>query len=347
MSARNKKHTSVTIVDVAREAGVSYSTVSRVVNNNDHIRPKTREKVLNAMMRLGYVVNQQARSLRGGRSQVIGLLVPDVGNSYIGEIIRGIDAELDAHQYDLMLYTTHRRKVKESAYVSTITRGMVDGLLLLLPTNVKAYMETLQQQQFPHVLIDYQHVENNLSSTVQATNWQGAYDATRYLIMLGHRRIGCVIGLQEIQSALDRLAGYRAALADAGLPEDPALIFPGEFVRPQGYAAANYLLNLSDPPTAILAANDLSAFGVMDGVLNHGLRIPEDISIIGFDDVPEAGHVHPGLTTVRQPLEAMGRTAVQLLFKRINNPDLPGERVEMTTELIIRDTCAPCPVSRR
>ncbi len=347
MSARNKKHTSVTIVDVAREAGVSYSTVSRVVNNNDHIRPKTREKVLNAMMRLGYVVNQQARSLRGGRSQVIGLLVPDVGNSYIGEIIRGIDAELDAHQYDLMLYTTHRRKVKESAYVSTITRGMVDGLLLLLPTNVKAYMETLQQQQFPHVLIDYQHVENNLSSTVQATNWQGAYDATRYLIMLGHRRIGCVIGLQEIQSALDRLAGYRAALADAGLPEDPALIYPGDFFRPQGYAAANYLLNLSDPPTAILAANDLSAFGVMDGVLNHGLRIPEDISIIGFDDVPEAGHVHPGLTTVRQPLEAMGRTAVQLLFKRINNPDLPGERVEMTTELIIRDTCAPCPVSRR
>ena len=129
-----RRSSAETIVDVAREAGVSYSTVSRVINNNAHVLPETREKVLNAMMRLGYVVNQQARSLRGGRSQVIGLLVPDVGNNYVGEIIRGIDAELAAHQYDLMLYTTHRRKTKESTYVATITRGMADGLLLLLPT---------------------------------------------------------------------------------------------------------------------------------------------------------------------------------------------------------------------
>jgi LacI family transcriptional regulator len=341
MPNHDKKPASVTIVDVAREAGVSYSTVSRVVNNNDHVRPETREKVLNAMMRLGYVVNQQARSLRGGRSQVIGLLVPDVGNNYIGEIIRGIDAELALHQYDLMLYTTHRRKLKESAYVATITRGMADGLLLLLPTNVKEYMESLQQRQYPHVLIDYQHVESDLTSTVQATNWQGAYDATRYLIELGHRRIACIIGLQEMQCALDRLAGYWAALADAGLPEDKALIYPGDFFRPHGYTAANQFLDLDDPPTAILASNDLSAFGVMDAVLNRGLRIPEDVSLIGFDDIPEAGHVHPGLTTVRQPLEEMGRTAAQLLLKRLNNPDLPGERVEMETELVIRDSCAP------
>ena len=336
-----KSDSNVTIIDVAREAGVSNSTVSRVVNNSDLVKPETREKVLNAMMRLGYVVNQQARSLRGGRSQVVGLLVPDVGNSYIGEIIRGIDTELAANQYDLMLYTTHRRKTKESTYVATITRGLTDGLLLLLPTNVQAYMDSLQAQQFPHVLIDYQAVDNSQTSTIQSTNWQGAYDATQYLIGLGHRRIGYIIGLKEMQCSLDRLDGYRAALANHNIPFDPALIYEGDFYLPEGFEAASTFLDLPSPPTAIFAANDLSALGVMEAVRNRGLRIPEDISVIGFDDIPEAVQVHPNLTTVRQPLEDMGRLAVRLLLKQLGNSDMCGERVELPTELIVRDSCQP------
>lgn len=334
-----KTDSNVTIIDVAREAGVSNSTVSRVVNNSELVKPETREKVLNAMMRLGYVVNQQARSLRGGRSQVIGLLVPDVGNSYIGAIIRGIDEELAAHQYDLMLYTTHRRKTKESTYVATITRGLADGLLLLLPTNVAGYMQSLQAQQFPHVLIDYQHVDNNWTSTIQSTNFHGAYDATQYLIDLGHRRIGYVIGLQEMQCALDRLAGYRAALDDHHIPYDPALVYEGDFFYTEGYEAASRFLQLPHPPTAIFAANDVSALGAVEAIRNQGLNIPDDVSVIGFDDVPEAAQVHPGLTTVRQPLEEMGRLAVQMLLKRLDNPDLPGQRMELPTELIVRDSC--------
>lgn len=331
----------VTIIDVAREAGVSYSTVSRVVNNYEYVKPETREKVLTAMTRLGYVVNQQARSLRGGRSQVVGLLVPDVGNSYIGDMIRGIDAELAAHQYDLMLYTTHRQKTKESIYVATITRGLADGLLLLLPTNVEAYMATLQQQQFPHVLIDYQAVDNQFTSTVQSKNFEGAYKATCYLIELGHRRIAYIIGQQEMQCSLDRLAGYRAALEDHDIAYDPQLVHAGDFYRPEGYESARRFLALDRPPTAIFAANDLSAFGAMEAVRNCGLSMPDDISIIGFDDILEAQQVHPSLTTVRQPLEEMGRVAVRILLKRLDNPDLPGRRVELPTELIIRDSCAP------
>jgi LacI family transcriptional regulator len=341
MANTDKKPDSVTIVDVAREAGVSYSTVSRVVNNYEYVKPETREKVLNAMMRLGYVVNQQARSLRGGLSHVVGVLVPDVGNNYIGAIIRGIDAELAANQYDLMLYTTHRQKTRESTYVATITRGMADGLLLLLPTNVEAYMASLQQQQFPHVLIDYQAVDNQFTSTVQSTNFDGAYDATRYLIELGHRRIGYVIGLQEMQCSLDRLAGYRAALADYGIEYAPELVQEGDFFRVQGYEAARHLLSLDHPPTAIFSANDLSAFGVIEAVRNCGLSVPEDVSVIGFDDTWEAEQVHPGLTTVRQPLEQMGRIAAQILLRRLEDPDLPGKRVELPTELVIRDSCAP------
>lgn len=334
-----KADSNVTIIDVAREAGVSNSTVSRVVNNSDLVKPETREKVLNAMMRLGYVVNQQARSLRGGRSQVIGLLVPDVGNSYIGTIIRGIDEQLAASQYDLMLYTTHRRKTKESTYVATITRGLADGLLLLLPTNVQAYMESLQAQQFPHVLIDYQNVENNWTSTIQSTNWQGAYDAMQYLIELGHRRIGYVIGQQEMRCSLDRFAGYRAALADHNIPFDPALVYEGDFFHSEGYHAASKFLQQSPRPTAIFAANDISAFGVIEAIRNQRLSIPEDISVVGFDDVPEAAQVHPGLTTVRQPLAEMGRLAVQMLLKQLENPDLPGKRVELPTELVVRESC--------
>jgi LacI family transcriptional regulator len=341
VTQNGKSSGNVTIIDVAREAGVSYSTVSRVVNNYPHIKPETREKVLNAMMRLGYVVNQQARSLRGGRSQVVGLLVPEVGNNYVGAIIRGIDLELAAQQYDLMLYTTHRQKTRESTYVATITRGLADGLLLLLPANAEAYMATLQQQQFPHVLIDHQHVDHPATSTIQATNWQGAYDATRHLIVLGHRRIGYIVGLREVQTSLDRLDGFRAALADHGLPEDPALIHDGDFFRPHGYAAAQQFLALDDPPTAIFAANDASAFGVMEAMQEAGLRVPDDMSVVGFDDVAEAAQVHPALTTVRQPLEAMGRRAAQLLLERLDDADLPGERVELPTELIIRESCAP------
>jgi LacI family transcriptional regulator len=341
MANSDKKPDSVTIIDVAREAGVSYSTVSRVVNNYEYVKPETRERVLNAMMRLGYVVNQQARSLRGGLSHVVGLLVPDVGNNYIGAIIRGIDAELAANQYDLMLYTTHRQKTRESTYVATITRGMADGLLLLLPTNVEAYMASLQQQQFPHVLIDYQAVDNQLTSTVQSTNFDGAYGATSYLIELGHRRIGYIIGLREMQCALDRLAGYRAALTDHGIKYAPELVQEGDFFRVQGYEAARHLLSLAEPPTAIFAANDLSAFGVIEAIRNCGLSVPEDISVVGFDDIWEAEQVHPGLTTVRQPLEKMGRIAAQILLRRLEDPSLPGKRVELSTELVIRDSCAP------
>ncbi len=331
----------VTIIDVAHEAGVSYSTVSRVINNYVHVKPETREKVLGAMTRLGYVVNQQARSLRGGRSQVVGLLVPDVGNSYVGDVIRGVDAELAANRYDLMLYTTHRQKTKESIYVATITRGLADGLLLLLPTNVEGYMNSLQQQQIPHVLIDYQAVDHKYTSTVQCTNFEGAYEATSYLIDLGHRRIAYIIGLQEMQCSVDRLAGYRTALEDHGIEYDMELVHAGDFFRPEGYEAARRFLALNQPPTAIFAANDLSAFGVMEAVRNCGLSMPDQISLIGFDDVLEAQQVHPSLTTVRQPLEEMGRVAARILLKRLNNPDLPGERVELLTELVIRNSCAP------
>lgn len=335
---------SITIVDVAKEAGVSNATVSRVINGNGFVKSETRHKVLNAMMRLGYIANQQARSLRGAPSKLIGLLVPEVGNSYVGSIIRGIDKQLAEQQYDLLLYTTHRRKVNEAAYVASIMRGLADGLLLLVPTNVDAYLKQLQAEHFPHVLIDYQNIESPLSSTIQATNWQGAYDATVYLIQSGHRHIACITGLPEMQLSIDRLNGYLAAMKDYSLTVDPNLIFNGDFFRIHGYEATQYFLSLPTPPTAILAANDLCAMGVLDAVRDAGLYVPKDVSIIGFDDIPEAEHLRPSLTTVRQPLEDMGEVAAKRLIQQLSHADnLPSNRIELPTQLIIRASTGPVP----
>jgi LacI family transcriptional regulator len=335
-----KSSENITIIDVANEADVSYATVSRVINNKGSINPATREKVLRAMAKLGYVANLQARSLAGGRSNVIGLLVYDLNTSYIGEIMRGIDDELANANYDVMLYTTHRRKTKESAYVATLTRGLADGLLLVLPHEPAGYIETLRRRNFPYILIDHRGNGQD-GPAVGATNWQGAYEATSYLLELGHHSIGFITGRMDEGCAQDRLAGYKSALKAWGLPIDPDLIYEGNFLQPSGYAGAAALLALAERPTAIFASNDISAFGVMEAVRSLGLNIPNDISVVGFDDIPQATGVHPPLTTVRQPLEEMGRTATKMLLKCLEDPQNPVERVQLPTQLIIRESCQP------
>lgn len=325
----------VTIVDVARQSGVSLGTVSRVINNDVHVAPDTREHILKVMQEMGYVANRQARSLRGSKTNVIGVLAPDLGTGYIGEIMHGIDNELGLAQLDLMLFTTHRTAIKEVNYVANLVRGMVDGLLLVLPRNPADYTGTLTRRKFPFVLIDHQG-GGTPCMAVGATNWQGAYQATEYLIKLGHKRIGFITGWKDLGAATDRLAGYKSALRTYHLSEDPQLIYEGTFARLDGYAGASALIDIDNPPTAFFASNDDMAMGVMDAVHNRGLRIPEDISIVGFDDIPQAALVRPALTTVRQPLEQMGGVATQMLIDLIQNPEKRIERIELPTELIVR-----------
>ena len=289
------------------------------------------------MLRLGFIPNRQARSLAGGKTNTIGVLVPDLTSPYIGEIMRGIDAELSLCQLDLMLFTTHRTATKEASYVANMGKGMVDGLLVVLPRNPADYTGVLTRRGFPFVLIDHQGNDDPCPA-VGATNWQGAYNATEYLIKLGHTRIGFITGSMDLGAATDRLAGYKSAFRFHHMEEDAQLIYEGAFFQPDGYAGAIALLDHKNPPTAIFASNDAMAMGVMDAVRSRGLRIPEDISILGFDDVPQAALVRPALTTVRQPLEQMGRIAAQMLLDRLKNPDQPITRIELPTELIIRES---------
>jgi len=328
----------ITIFDVANEARVSYATVSRVINNKDHVSAEKRERVLRAMAKLGYVVNMQARSLAGGSSHVVGLLVNYVSSDYVVEILRGIDAALQANQYDLVMYSAHTQYSKESTYVTRLTRHLADGLLLVLPQQTQTYLDTLHQRRFPHVLVDYLS-DGEQAPSVATTNFRGAYEATAHLLQLGHRRIGLITGDLETGCARQRLEGYKAALKDYHVLADPQLIYNGLFFQPQGYQGAHHLLGLPDPPTAIFACNDHMAFGVMEAARERGLHLPEDLSVVGFDDIPQASYVHPALTTVCQPLEEMGRSAAQLLLKYITHPDAEIERIELPTRLIIRESC--------
>ena len=329
----------VTIEDVAREADVSTATVSRVMNGNDGVRDKTRQKVLDTAKRLGYVVNQQAKRLAGGHSNVIGLMVREVVTGYVGEIIRGIDEMLAEFDYDLMLHTTHRKGTDEASHVMSLTRSLADGLLLVLPREPGNYLQTLRQLQFPHVLIDHIGL-NDGSPAVSATNRKGAFEGTRYLIALGHRQIGFITGDMSLGCSRERLDGYREALQAADISVDPTLICKGTFHQPEGYICARTLLQLPNPPTAIFASNDVMAFGVMEAARDLGLRIPDDVSIIGFDDIPQSSSVNPPLTTVKQPLQEMGRVATQVLMECVREGRPCQTLTELPTELVIRQSCA-------
>lgn len=340
MQERKKPSEQATIYDVAREAGVSDATVSRVFNNKDNVRPATRERVLAAAKKLGYVANLQARILAGGKSNIVGLLVPGLDTAYMAEIVRGIDLELSHANYEMILHTTRRRGGNEATYLQYIANGLSEGLLLVVPLLSPDYLKTLSDLNYPYVLID-EIDETGNSFSVVASNQQGAYDATQYLIELGHRRIAFIKGIPALHSSKARLEGYLSALRDYHVPIHWEYIVEGDFLQWSGYYQTQNLLALPHPPTAIFAGNDVMALGAMDAIRTTGLEIPKDISLIGFDDIPQAFTTHPKLTTVRQPLEEMGRMGVKLLLAQIEDPDCPPSQTTLATELVIRDSCQP------
>jgi LacI family transcriptional regulator len=313
----NPQGRQVTIFDVARASGVSYSTVSRVLTGFAFVKESTRQKVIATAHRLGYVANLQARTLAGGKSNLISMLVPSLDNGYVNVISQSVDEELSRFGYDLMVYTTHHKKGKEAQFVNTLTGGLSDGLLLMVPlidheAQEVNYLELLRQRQFPYVLID-QMDEHKQSTVVDSTNWRGSYEATRYLIELGHWRIGFITGIMAIHSARERLAGYKAALREAKMKVNETLIVEGDFHTTGGYKATQILLEQRPRPTAI--------------------------SVIGFDDIPQASTTYPKLTTVRQPLHELGSLAVKLLLEQISSPESKPKQVTLETSLIVRDSC--------
>jgi LacI family transcriptional regulator len=337
-----RKGSRVTIFDVALAAGVSYSTVSRVVNGQRHIATATRERVERAMAELGYVADLRARSLAGGRTQILGLLLLDINSDFMAEIVRAVDDEVSRSGYDLMLCTTHARTGDPGDYVRRLVPGLVDGLMILIPQDLDRYLRLLQEPGFPHVLIDHNGPLEG-SSIVRSTNVQGVRDAVRHLVDLGHQRIAHIRGDEGLETARIREETFLAECERLGVP---AQVVPGGYDEPDGHRAGLALLDqpAEQRPTAVFAANDAVALGVLAAARSLGLAVPREVSVVGFDDVTSARLATPPLTTVRQPLAAMGRVATDLLLDQLG--PRPGEPrvVELATELVVRDSTGPPPV---
>lgn len=335
---------SITIRDVAQAAGVSVSTVSRVLNDKDDVAPETAEIVRRVIEDLGYVSSIAARSLRSRTTNVIGLIVPDLWHPFTSLVVRGVNQATLAHGYDLLAYASGRSDLNsptnwEQDLVAQLNGSVTDGIIVVTP-NASSY-----RTQFPVVAVDPRQESTDFPAVI-STNHQGMLEAMAYLVSLGHRRIGFIGGRADLQSARRRLDGYYDGLAQAGIPLDPALLLHGDYTRSRGAICTHELLSLPQSPTAIMAANDETAFGVYDAARERGVLIPEQLSVIGFDNTLESASVYPPLTTVDQAIEQMGALATELVLRLIQGQPWEGRLHKVSTRLVIRQSCrAIVPVS--
>ena len=327
----------ITIHDVAARAGVSTATVSKVVNGKYGVAAATNERVQRVIDELGYEPSLVARSLRSHRTNVIGILVADL-EPFSTELLKGAARGIRGTGYELVVYSAGGRTNDhigwERKYLTRLAGTLIDGAVLVTPTIVDAPSEV------PVVAVD-PHRGRTGTPTVDSDNLHGASAATQHLLDLGHRRIGFVAGRSDLESSRLREKGYRTALAAAGIAIDPELMEVGGYEQEFSETAAHALLTLPHPPSAIFAANDRSAIGVLAVAHSLGLNVPADLSVVGFDNVPESVMADPPLTTVNQPMQKMGQLAVELLLSLLAGQPIATEHLTLPTSLVVRQSTAP------
>jgi DNA-binding LacI/PurR family transcriptional regulator len=327
-----------TIYDVARLAGVSTATVSRALNGKGQIAPATRRTIDAAVEQLGYRPNTIARSLVTRSTQTIALLLPDITNPFYAELVAGIQDQVLAEGHTMLLCTTEGDPEREERYLSLLRAKLVDGALVdglvLPPDRIARFV----REGFPIVCLD-RDVDSASVPLVQVDNRLGARLASEHLLALGHRRIGHVAGAEELRISEERVAGFRQALADGGVEPDPGLVAVGSFTEEGGHRAALQLLEQG--ATAVFAANDLSALGVVNALTERGLRVPDDVSVVGFDDVRLSAFTSPPLTTIHQPAREIGELATRLLLELTSGRDVPEQLHLLEPRLVVRGSTAP------
>lgn len=331
---------SVSIRDVAARAGVSVATVSRVLSSTSDypVRPETRQGVLKAAARIGYRPNDLARALIQGRTGTVGVLIPDISNPYYAEVVRGVEEVISANGRRVVLCNTNRDVEKASRYVDTLLKARVDGIVIVGggSTRLASFLRPLAVYGTRVVVIG----RHNLPfPSIQVDNVEAARQATEYLLSLGHTAVGFITGPADSYTVQDRLAGYKAALQAHGLSVRRRLVVEADFEEAGGYAGAKKLLTARHRPTAVLAANDRSALGVLAALTDSGITVPGELSVMGFDDIPLASFVRPALTTVSIPSSRLGREAALLLG--LDEAASATESRELTTRLVARDSCCP------
>jgi LacI family transcriptional regulator len=327
------------IYEVARVAGLSVATVSRVLNDKGPVRAETRLRVLATVEKLGYVPHSAARSLSTRRTMSIGVLLPDMHGAFFSEIVRGIDLAARAAGYHLLVSGSHSDPAETAALLQTL-HGRVDGLILMTPALGGAWLQKALPRRVPVVLLNDDGTDERHHS-LRIDNRRGARLAVAHLIELGHRAVAFLGGPMGNADAAERLAGYREALLAGGLALDGHLELSGDFGEESGLLAGAKVTALIPRPTAIFAANDAMAIGCLAALRERGLRVPEDVSLVGFDDVPIARYLTPALTTVQVPIAELGRQAMALLLAAVDGrPGHPERPAAGPTHTVINPTLA-------
>jgi len=335
-----------TLKDVAELAGVDVSTASRVLNGSGfRVREGTRQKVLAAARELGYQPNALARSLRIGKTNLIALLVPDITNPFFAELSKGAEDATSSYGYSLILCNTEDREDTEEEYIRALRERQIDGFLLATGHSGGLAARRLIDANYPVVLVN-RRMRGIRTGYVVADDTPGAKQAVSHLISLGHRRIAHITGYSQADTAVRRKAAYLSVMAAHGLEEVArGLIVQGDFTFKSGQRAMEQLLDLPHPPTAVFAANDMMALGALTAARERGVRIPDDIALVGFNDIVLAKLSSPPLTTVRTPIYEMGALAAQMLVKRVKGEDVSPAGIVLKSELVIRESSGR-PLSR-
>ena len=329
-----------TVEDVAREANVSVATVSRVFNGTAKVREATERKVKEAARRLDYQPSRVARRLRvkSTDSLIIGLIVTDLANPFFSEIERGVEDIAYKNNNAVMVCNSDEDEEKERFYIETLLSERVSGLIVAPTPGNEAYIQELQDNGYPVVFVDRKPSYGNVD-TVLIDNVSGAYSAIKRLLELGHRRIGIINGIPGITTTEERFAGYKKALQEYQIAPDPELVTYGNSRQSGGMDNARKLLELDNPPTAIFSTNNLMTLGVLEEMYNRGITIPDEIALIGFDDMPWAVALNPPLTAVKQPSYDLGTMATDLLLKRLEDPARSTSSIVLSPRLVIRKSC--------
>ena len=334
----------VSLKSVAREAGVSPATVSRVLNNHDNVRAETRVKVEQTIRALRYQPNRVARRLRtqDRPSELIGLVVPDIQNPFYVEVVRGVEDRAYAHDCGVLMCNFAQEEEKERLYLDIMRYESVDGLIVAPAHPRDDKVIEIARSGLPIVCVD-RGLSGVDVDVVVVDNREGAREAVEHLARLGHRRIAYIAGLPQIPSSVERLHGYEDALAVHGIDKDEALVRFGDSKHESGRRLANELLDLPHAPTALFTGNNLITLGALETIHLRGLRIPDDVAIVGFDDMYWAISLNPPLTAVAQPGHEIGRRAADMLFQRIADPHRPCAKIVLKTTLMVRRSCGSKP----
>jgi LacI family transcriptional regulator len=325
-----------TIRDVAERASVSIATVSRVLNDSGYVSPELDARVRQAIAELGYQRNVLARNLRRSESRTLGMLIPNSDNPFFAEMAKGVEDFCFGKGFTVVLCNTDENAEKEESYFNTLYQQRVAGFIVVSTGRLTAHLQHLLDDGCPIVMADRRLPGLNADSVV-SDNAKGAQQAVRHLIELGHRRIGLIVGYRELETMQARWAGATDTLQAAGITLEPRMVFEqGNFLPQSGYTGGEALLNQPEPPTAIFALNDLMAFGVLGYACAHGIDVPSQLSIVGFDDILLASYVAPALTTVAQPKYELGRTVAEVLLRRVQGNKESPIHLVLPTELIVR-----------